>query len=219
LSTAKCQVYSQDTRRHRACGRRNVGHRWPAPKNTNTNTIQNTIHIRIIQNTRPPLVYFLPWQQQPPAPAPAVAQIIQNNTKSSLLYYVLYVLIVLCNVLCNMYFVFPIHVPVYALRTTLDVRAARTFYAAHCHFLLFARPQIHSPPPLGQTASSAQVHAQQSPTHPIPSRCPRCNDRRTHGTCHMCSASALRRTSARVCVCAICDPHHTVLRRARVPAG
>jgi hypothetical protein len=28
----------------------------------------------------------------------AVAQIIQNNTKSSLLYYVLYVLIVLCIV-------------------------------------------------------------------------------------------------------------------------
>jgi hypothetical protein len=41
-------------------------------------------------------------QQQPPAPA--VAQIIQNNTKSSLLYYVLYVLIVLCIVLCIMYF-------------------------------------------------------------------------------------------------------------------
>jgi hypothetical protein len=43
-------------------------------------------------------------QQQPPATAPAVAQIIQNNTKSSLLYYVLYVLIVLCIVLCIMYF-------------------------------------------------------------------------------------------------------------------
>jgi hypothetical protein len=43
-------------------------------------------------------------QQQPPAPAPAVAQIILNNTKSSLLYYVLYVLIVLCIVLCIMYF-------------------------------------------------------------------------------------------------------------------
>jgi hypothetical protein len=43
-------------------------------------------------------------QQQPPAPAPAVAQIIQNNTKSSLLYYVLYVLIVLCILLCIMYF-------------------------------------------------------------------------------------------------------------------
>jgi hypothetical protein len=37
-------------------------------------------------------------QQQPLAPAPAVAQIIQNNTKSSLLYYVLYVFIVLCIV-------------------------------------------------------------------------------------------------------------------------
>jgi hypothetical protein len=50
-------VYSQDTRRHRACacGRRN-GHGWPAPNNTNT--IQNTIQIRIIQNTGPPLVYF-----------------------------------------------------------------------------------------------------------------------------------------------------------------
>jgi hypothetical protein len=43
-------------------------------------------------------------QQQPLAPAPAVAQIMQNNTKSSLLYYVLYVLIVLCIVLCIMYF-------------------------------------------------------------------------------------------------------------------
>jgi hypothetical protein len=39
-------------------------------------------------------------QQQPPASAPAVAQMIQNSTKSSLLYYVLYVLIVLCIVLC-----------------------------------------------------------------------------------------------------------------------
>jgi hypothetical protein len=43
-------------------------------------------------------------QQQPSAPAPAVAQLIPNNTKSSLLYYVLYVLIVLCIVLCIMYF-------------------------------------------------------------------------------------------------------------------
>jgi hypothetical protein len=47
-------------------------------------------------------------RQQPPAPAPAptVAQIIQNDTKSSLLYYVLYVyvLTVLCIVLCIMYF-------------------------------------------------------------------------------------------------------------------
>jgi hypothetical protein len=43
-------------------------------------------------------------QQQPPAPAPVVAQIIENNTKSSLLYSVLYVLIVLCIVLCIMYF-------------------------------------------------------------------------------------------------------------------
>jgi hypothetical protein len=39
-------------------------------------------------------------QQQPPAPAAAVTQLIQNNTKSSLLYYALYVLIVLCIVLC-----------------------------------------------------------------------------------------------------------------------
>jgi hypothetical protein len=43
-------------------------------------------------------------QQKPPALAPAVAQIIQNNTKSSLLYYVLYVLIILCIVLCIMCF-------------------------------------------------------------------------------------------------------------------
>jgi hypothetical protein len=43
-------------------------------------------------------------QQQPPAPPLAVAKIIQNNTKSSLLYYVLYVIIVLCIVLCIMYF-------------------------------------------------------------------------------------------------------------------
>jgi hypothetical protein len=43
-------------------------------------------------------------RQQPPAPAPTVAQIIQNNTKLSLLYYVLHVLIVLCIVLCIMYF-------------------------------------------------------------------------------------------------------------------
>jgi hypothetical protein len=40
-------------------------------------------------------------QQQPPAPA--VAQMIQNNAKSSLLYDVLYVLIVLCIV--------PLHSP------------------------------------------------------------------------------------------------------------
>jgi hypothetical protein len=45
-------------------------------------------------------------QQQPPDPGPAVAQIIQNNTKSSLLYYVLYVSIVLCIVLSIMYFRF-----------------------------------------------------------------------------------------------------------------
>jgi hypothetical protein len=57
LSIAKCQVYSQDTRRHRACGRRN-GHGWPAPKMQIQYKIQNTIQIRIIQNTRPPLVYF-----------------------------------------------------------------------------------------------------------------------------------------------------------------
>jgi hypothetical protein len=42
-------------------------------------------------------------QQQPPAPAAAQTQIIQNTTKSSLLYYVLYVF-VLCIVLCIMYF-------------------------------------------------------------------------------------------------------------------
>jgi hypothetical protein len=49
-------------------------------------------------------------QQQPPAPA--VAQIVQSNTKSSLLYYVSYVIIVLCIVLCIMYYVFPIPEPI-----------------------------------------------------------------------------------------------------------
>jgi hypothetical protein len=48
-------------------------------------------------------------QQQPPAPA--VAQIIQNNTKSSLLYYVLYKLIVSCIVLCIMFYVLCISDP------------------------------------------------------------------------------------------------------------